>query len=54
MAKEVTVSVSLRVNNGNADESFAVAGVQVDQTTQGSDGGIIQIGTASRPSRSAT
>ena len=46
MAKEVTVSVSLRVNNGNADESFSVAGVQVDQTTQGSDGAIIQIGTA--------
>ena len=46
MANEVSVSVSLRVRNGNADESFAVSGAQFDQITQGSSGGIVSIGTA--------
>lgn len=46
MANEVNVSVSLRVRNGNADESFSVSGVQSDQATQGSVGGIVSIGTA--------
>ena len=46
MANEVNVALSLRVKNGNADESFAVSGAQFNQTTQGSVGGIVQIGTA--------
>lgn len=46
MANEATVSASIRVKNGNADESFGVNGVTFDQATQGSVGGIIQIGTA--------
>lgn len=46
MADEVNVSVSLRVKNGNADETFFASGLQFDQTTQGSSGGIVQIGTA--------
>lgn len=46
MANEVNVSMSLRVKNGNADESFSVSGVQSDQATQGSVGGIVSIGTA--------
>jgi hypothetical protein len=46
MANEITVSLSLRVRNGNADESFLASGVQSDQATQGSVGGIISIGTA--------
>lgn len=46
MANEVTVSVSLRVRNGNADESFAVGAAKFDQSSQGSAGGIVQIGTA--------
>jgi hypothetical protein len=45
MANEVNVAVSLRVRNGNADESFAVSGARFDQSTQGSVGGIVQIGT---------
>lgn len=36
----------MRVKNGNADESFAVSGAQFDQATQGSVGGIVQVGTA--------
>jgi hypothetical protein len=46
MANEVNVAFSLRVKNGNADESFAVSGAQFNQSTQGSVGGIVQIGTA--------
>lgn len=46
MANEVSVSMSLRVKNGNADESFSVNGVQSDQAAQGSVGGIVSIGTA--------
>lgn len=46
MANEVNVALSLRVKNGNADESFSVSGAQFNQATQGSVGGIIQIGTA--------
>lgn len=46
MANEVNVSMSLRVKNGNADESFSASGVQADQAAQGSVGGIISIGTA--------
>jgi hypothetical protein len=45
MANEVGVSVSLRVRNGNADESFSASGAQFDQATQGSAGGIISVGT---------
>lgn len=45
MANEINVSMSLRVRNGNADESFATAGLQFDQTAQGSVGGILSIGT---------
>jgi uncharacterized protein (UPF0264 family) len=45
MANEVSVAVSLRVRNGNADESFSVSGAQFNQSTQGSVGGIVQIGT---------
>lgn len=46
MANEVNVALSLRVKNGNADESFSVSGAQFDQGTQGSVGGIVQIGTS--------
>lgn len=46
MANEVNVAFSLRVKNGNADESFSVSGAQFNQSTQGSVGGIVQIGTA--------
>lgn len=46
MANEVSVSLSLRVRNGNADESFSASGAQFDQATQGSAGGIISVGTA--------
>lgn len=46
MANEITVSMALRVRNGNADESFSVNAVQSDQATQGSVGGIVSIGTA--------
>jgi len=46
MANEVNVSVAVRVKNGNADESFSVAGAQFNQSVQGSAGGIVQIGTA--------
>jgi hypothetical protein len=46
MANEVNVALSLRVKNGNADESFSVSGAQFNQSTQGSVGGIVQIGTA--------
>lgn len=46
MANEISVSMSLRVKNGNADESFSASGVQADQATQGSVGGIVSIGTA--------
>lgn len=46
MANEVSVSLSLRVRKGNADESFAANAVLSDQATQGSVGGILSIGTA--------
>lgn len=46
MANEITVSMALRVRNGNADESFSVNAVQSDQIAQGSVAGIVSIGTA--------
>jgi hypothetical protein len=46
MAKEITVSCSLNVNNGNYSESFASGSPQFDQTTQLSVGGVLEIGTA--------
>lgn len=46
MANEVNVSLTLRVQNGNHDESFQAAGARFDQTIQGSAGGIVNIGTA--------
>jgi hypothetical protein len=45
MANEINLAMSLRVRNGNADESFSVSGAQFNQSTQGSVGGIVQIGT---------
>ena len=42
----MNVALSLRVKNGNADESFSVSGAQFNQATQGSAGGIVQIGTS--------
>lgn len=46
MANEVSVSMSLRVKNGNADETFSASGAQFNQSAQGSAGGIVSIGTA--------
>jgi hypothetical protein len=46
MAKEITVSCSLTVNNGNYSESFSSGSPQFDQATQLSVGGIVEIGTA--------
>lgn len=46
MANEVNVALSLRVQNGNADESFSASGLRFNQSAQGSAGGIIEIGTA--------
>jgi hypothetical protein len=46
MANEVKLSVSLRVNNGNAEDYFSASGLRFDQASQGSVGGIVQIGTA--------
>lgn len=46
MANEIQLSMSVRVRNGNAEELFSAAGVQVDQQSQGSSGGILSIGTA--------
>ncbi len=46
MANEIRLAVSLRVSNGNAEDSFSAAGLRFDQATQGSVGGIVQIGTA--------
>lgn len=46
MANEISVTAGLRVKNGLSDESFLSSGVQVDQSTQGSVGGILSIGTA--------
>lgn len=46
MANEISVGMNLRLRNGNADESFSVAGLQFDQAAQQSVGAILQIGTA--------
>ena len=46
MANEISISAALRVQNGNADESFQSSGLQFDQNTQGSVGGILSIGTS--------
>lgn len=46
MAKEITVSCSLTVNNGNHSESFTSGSPQFDQSTQASVGGVVEIGTA--------
>ena len=46
MANEISLALSLRVSNGNADESFSATGLRFDQSTQGSAGGIIEIGTS--------
>lgn len=45
MANEISVTAGLRVRNGLSDESFLTSGVQLDQATQGSVGGILSIGT---------
>jgi hypothetical protein len=46
MAKEITVSCSLNVNNGNYSESFSSGSPQFDQTTQLAVGGVVEVGTA--------
>lgn len=48
MAKEITVACQMSVNNGLNNESFASGSFQVDQTTQLSASGIVQIGTATQ------
>lgn len=46
MAREITVSCSLNVNNGNYSESFASGSPQFDQATQLAAAGIVEVGTA--------
>lgn len=46
MANEISVSLSLRVDNGNHSEAFQSSGKKFDQTVQGAVGGIVSIGTA--------
>lgn len=46
MANELTISLSLSVSNGNHNETFSASGLKADQATQGSAGGIVEIGTA--------
>lgn len=46
MANEIGISLSLRVRNGNSEESFSATGGRFDQSTQGFAGGIVEIGTA--------
>lgn len=46
MANEISVTAGVRVKNGLSDESFLASGVQINQTIQGSAGGILSIGTA--------
>jgi len=45
MANEVSVSLTLRVRNGNDEESYAASGLLFDQAAQGHAGGIVQIST---------
>lgn len=46
MANEVTVSLSLTVKNGLHDETFSVGSTRFDQTTQGAESAVVEIGTA--------
>ncbi len=46
MAKEITISCALNVNNGLYSESFSSGSPQFDQSTQLSVGGVLEIGTA--------
>jgi hypothetical protein len=46
MAKEISISCSLNVNNGLYSESFSSGSPQFDQATQLSVGGVLEIGTA--------
>lgn len=46
MSNEISVTAGVRVKNGLSDESFLASGVQINQTIQGSVGGILSIGTA--------
>lgn len=46
MANEISVSLSLAVNNGNYVESFQASGLRYDQTTQLASAGITNVGTA--------
>ena len=45
MANEVTVSLSVGVNNGNHNESFTASGLRFDQAAQGVHGQIVNVTT---------
>lgn len=45
MANEITVSMSLSVKNGLHDESFSVGSTRFNQTAQGAESGVVEIGT---------
>lgn len=46
MANEITVSLSLNVNNGNYNDNFLASGLRYDQTTLAADAAVIEVGTA--------
>jgi hypothetical protein len=46
VANEISLGLSLRVRNGNADESFSVGGLRFDKIVQGHAGGIVSIASA--------
>ena len=45
MADEISVTFSLTVTNGTFKDSFAPGQLKIDQTTQGSNSGVLSIGT---------
>lgn len=46
MSSEIRITFQLQVDNGNYSRSILVAGQQLDQTTQGANGGIALVGTS--------
>jgi hypothetical protein len=46
MANEITVALSLSVDNGDYEDRFSASNVRTDQATQAGVGGVVTVGTS--------
>ena len=46
MSNEITVGLSMAVNNGAYEDRFSASNIRADQTTQLGEGGVVTVGTS--------